>query len=121
MTVAQMYQLISSLQVPTAYQVFKTPQTPPYICIAITGSDNFFADNSVGSKVNHWMVELYTDKKDPVTEASLEAVLPPWNKSEDYLDDEQLYLTTYEFDDVEDEGAETVSTASGTISTGGGK
>lgn len=103
MTVAQMYKLISSLQIPTAYQVFKTPQTPPYICIEITGSNNFFSDDKVTSKVNHWMVELYTDKKDPVTEASIETIIPPWNKTEEYLEDEKLFQVVYEFDDVEDE------------------
>ena len=101
MTVKDMFTLISSLRIPCAYQVFKTPQTPPYICISITGTDNFFADDEVTQKINHWLIELYTDKKDPVTEALLEAKLPPWNKNEDYLDDEKLYIVQYEFDDVE--------------------
>lgn len=101
MTVKDMYAHISSLRIPCAYQVFKTPQTPPYICISITSSDNFFADDEVRKKVNHWLIELYTDKKDPAIEASLEAILPPWNKNEDYLDDEKLYIVQYEFDNVE--------------------
>lgn len=101
MTVNEMFTLISSLHIPTAYNVFKTPQTPPYICISILSSDNFFSDDSVTKKINHWYVELYTDKKDPVTEERLEAILPPWNKNEDYLNDEKLYVVQYEFDDVE--------------------
>lgn len=101
MKVSEMYTLISSLRIPTAYQVFKTPQNPPYICISILSTDNFFADDNVRKKINHWLIELYTEKKDPTLEASLEAKLPPWNKSEDYLNDEKLFLIAYEFDDVE--------------------
>lgn len=101
MTVDKMYTLISSLKIPTAYQVFKTEQDPPYICISITGTDNFFADDNVRKKINHWMIELYTENKDPAIEESLEAILPPWNKNEDYLDDEKLFQIVYEFDDVE--------------------
>ena len=43
---------------------------------------------------------LYTDQKDPMSEQTVEALLnfTQFEKSEDYISDEELYMAVYEFD-----------------------
>ena len=45
-------------------------------------------------------LELYTDRKDPKSEQIIEAFLDfaQFEKSEDYISDEELYMVVYEFD-----------------------
>ena len=53
-------------------------------------------------KVDVVHVELYTDKKDPVTEARLEGVLDRhdifYDKSEVWIESERLYEVLYTFE-----------------------
>ena len=100
MSIAEMYNLLSSTGYPVAYRVFKTKQTLPFIVFYTDGTDNAFADNSVSKVINQWTVELYTDSKDPEAEAAVEAVLPVWNKTEAYIDDEQMFMIAYTFEDI---------------------
>ena len=100
MSIAEMYNLLNSTGYPVAYRVFKTKQTLPFIVFYVDGTDNAFADNSVSKVINQWTVELYTDSKDPEAEAAVEAVRPVWNKTETYIDDDQMFEIIYTFEDV---------------------
>lgn len=95
--------LLKTLGMPVAYRVFQTPQTLPYIVFFMDDTDNEFADNSVYKQVNTWQVELYTEKKNPSLERSLEAILPPYNKVEAYIDEERMFQIAYSFQMVETE------------------
>lgn len=101
MTIPEIKTLLDTLKIPVAYRFFRTPQEPPFICFYTDGTDNEFADNSVYKRVNSWTVELYTETKNPLLEEELEAILPPWNKDETYIDDEQLFMITYTFEEVQ--------------------
>lgn len=101
MTVAEMKSLLDTLKIPVAYRFFRAPQNPPFICFYIEGTDNEFADDSVYKTVNQWTVELYTENKNPLLEASVEAILPPWNKNESYIDTESMLLVSYSFEDIQ--------------------
>ncbi len=72
----------------------------PYICYYFPTSNNFGADNSVYAPINRLIVELYTKNKDFATEAIVEEQLGKitgfWNKSETYLDSEEMYEVLYE-------------------------
>lgn len=72
----------------------------PYICYYFPTSNNFGADNTVYAPINRLIVELYTKNKDFATEALVEAQLGVitgfWNKSETYLDSEEMYEVLYE-------------------------
>lgn len=103
MNVASMNTLLKTLNIPVAYRVFKTPQNLPYIVFYVDNTDNEFADNKVYKTVNEWNIELYTDIKDPDLERRLEAILPPWNKVETYINDEQMYQIAYSFETYETE------------------
>lgn len=103
MNVISMNTLLRSLNIPVAYRVFQTPQTLPYIVFFIDDTDNEFADNSVYKKCNAWVVELYTETKNPPLERQLEAILPPWNKVEAYIDSEKMFQIAYHFETYETE------------------
>ncbi len=81
-----------------AYKSFPEGQAPalPYIVFWSTGSDNFGADNNVYHTKRTVRVELLSQSKDIKTEQSIEAVLPYWTRTEDYIDDEKCFLTIYE-------------------------
>lgn len=87
---------------PVAYDHFPAdePQNMPFVCFLEENSNNFFADGTVYHQAARVRTELYTAFRDPVAEHRLEATLDGvcWNRSTEYLDDEQCYLTTYEFE-----------------------
>ena len=86
---------------PTAYLDFPEEEKPepPYICYYDTGTDNFVADNKVYHIILAVNVELFTKQKDEAAEAAVEAVLDaldlPWEKTTEFLEDENIFLVTY--------------------------
>lgn len=105
MTLADLFTLLNStatFENKVAYRAFPVGNAPdlPYICILATNTDNFNADNKVYKVIQGVDVELYTENKEPDTEAALEAVLDgadiPWDKFEEFLDSENCYQITYE-------------------------
>lgn len=48
----------------------------------------------------HVRLELYTNAKDPALEIVVEDILDAygWEKNEDYIESEEMYMVTYEFD-----------------------
>lgn len=97
---AELLTLLKTSGLPVAYHHFAEPPEPPYVVYLFAQSDNFGADNKVYSKADGYHVELYTTKKDPVSEALLEGVLDAaeiyWEKSEFYIESEKLYQVLYE-------------------------
>lgn len=73
---------------------------PPYICFLVDGSSNMMADNKVYQKINDVSIELYTLRKDLVTESKLEKVLDdleiPYESFEVFIESEKLYQKIYE-------------------------
>lgn len=98
MTLSELHQKLESTGIPTAYNVFKDPQTPPYICYIVVDSDNLPADGGVYHKVDNVQIELYTSQKDLDAESKVETALSDffWDKDETPLQDEGVYLVTYQ-------------------------
>lgn len=75
---------------------------PPFICYLAPYSDHFAADGVPYLKVSAFHVELYTDAKDPASEAAVEAALERhgvfWERSETWIESERLYETIYSFE-----------------------
>lgn len=73
---------------------------PPFICWIVTNSDNFVADGKVYLRTDVVHIELYTDQKEFQLEEKVENVLEQkeiiWEKSEVYIESEQLYEVVYE-------------------------
>jgi len=111
MTLAELYALLKQTGYPVAYHHFvasenNPPPPPPFIVYWVPDEDNYGADTSealIRSSVVH--VELYTDKKDLVAEAKLEAILDSakihYRKTEAWIDNQKLFQVVYEFDLIE--------------------
>jgi len=95
-----LFNLLKSTGLPVAYHHFTSPPEPPYIVYLFSYSSNFGADNRVYNKQSNYQVELYTAKKDPVSEKLIEDLFDEhdiyWEKTETYIESEDLYQVLYE-------------------------
>lgn len=82
-----------------AFPVGNAPPLP-FICYLFSSTNNFNADDVVYQVINRISIELYTENKDLEAENVVEAALKDlcWEKSEEYLDDEQCYEIIYEIE-----------------------
>ncbi len=100
MTQEQIYSLLDTLGLPVAYSHFKETKKLPYLIYLTEDTSNFGADNKVYYKIDNWVIELYTDKKDINLEIRLEALLDDvelyYEKYEAYIDAEKMYQVRYE-------------------------
>ena len=96
--------IMEEIGLPFAYHHFAEGESPdpPFICFLTSGSDNFAADGRDYFKINQINIELYTDRKDPDLEDSVEAVLDEhgifYQKSEVWIESERLYEVLYQFE-----------------------
>ncbi len=95
-------EMLEETGIPFAYDHFAEGESPdpPFLVFQIPGSDNFHADDNVYEKLSTLVLELYTEKKDPVLEERVEDVLTRyeivWTRSETWIDSEKLYEVRYE-------------------------
>lgn len=89
---------------PFAYHHFAEGESPnpPFLLFLTPSSSNFAADGKTYFKANEVHIELYADYKNPVLEEQVEAVLDRhgifYNKTEAFIESEQLYETLYIFE-----------------------
>lgn len=100
MTYQQIDAMIGEVGLPYAYYQFpETGQQPPFICWMLDGIDDLYADNINYQRIVVLAVELYTDEKDFVQEAAVEAVFAShglsYAKAEQYIDSEHMHETLY--------------------------
>lgn len=101
MTYQDVSTLVSSIGLPYAYDHFTdgTDHAPPFVCFIYPESDDFIADNKNYTKIRQLQIELYTDNKDFELENRVEEILQnanlPYRVDGAYLDDEQMYMQTY--------------------------
>jgi hypothetical protein len=101
MTRAEISALIKKVGLPAAYLKFSkaTAKAPPFICYYYPQNNDFNADNTNYARIDQLVVELYTDNKDFELEEKLEGILIAneicFGKTEEYLDDEKMYMITY--------------------------
>ena len=94
----ELLSIISEIALPSAYDHFAEGEAPqlPYLLYLIP------ADNRAYFKVNEVHIELYTDRKDLTAEQRVEDVLDRhgifYNRSETWIESEQLYEVLYYFD-----------------------
>ena len=104
MTLEGLYTVLNSIEAfsdKVAYRAFPVVNAPelPFICYMATDTTNLAADCKVYQVVQEIDIELYTEEKDVVSESAVETALDnamiPWEKSEDYIQDQQCYMITY--------------------------
>lgn len=89
---------------PFAYHHFAEGESPnpPFLLFLTPASSNFAADGKTYFKANEVHIELYADYKNSVLEEQVEAVLDRhgifYNKTETFIESEQLYETLYIFE-----------------------
>ena len=89
---------------PFAYHHFAEGESPnpPFLLFLTPASSNFAADGKAYFKANEVHIELYADYKNPMLEEQVEAVLDRhgifYNKTEAFIESEQLYETLYIFE-----------------------
>ena len=106
MTFKEVASMVSSIGVPTAYYQFPegTGQATPFVCFFFSGDNDLKADNANYQKIEHLIVELYTDNKNFQLEAAAESALAScgmvWTRNETWIDTERMNMVTYEMDVV---------------------
>lgn len=97
-------EIMKETGLPFAYDHFAEGESPdpPFITFLLPGSNNFSADGKVYLKINEVHIELYTDEKNPETEALVEDVLDAheifYDKTEVWIESEKLYEVLYSFE-----------------------
>lgn len=105
MKLSEFYQqLKNETGLPSVYHHWTVGKAPalPYTVYYVVERKDMFADNEAFLKIYSMNIELYSDSKDEELEARVESFLNglgivPYI-SEQYVDDEQMYETIYEFD-----------------------
>lgn len=109
MTYREVYQIISGIEmaagvtIPAAYLQFpeNDPNTPdpPFICYYYTGDNDLKADDTNYQKIRQMTVELYCNNKDFTLESAVEDALTSagivYSKTEAYINEEKMYMTSY--------------------------
>jgi hypothetical protein len=104
MTREQIEHMLDGTEIEYRYHHFETEEAvnPPFICWLIPGTENFSADGIVYLNINELNIELYTDQKDFDLERRVEKQLDDngifWDKSEVYIESENMYEVLYEME-----------------------
>ena len=97
---ATLFQLLKTTGLPVAYHHFTSPPVPPYLVYLFSYSSNFGADNLVYKAEPNYQVELYSKTKNLTSEKLIEDLFNNndiyWEKTEMYIDSEDLYQVLYE-------------------------
>lgn len=87
------------VKINVAYDHFDEKTMPPFILYRNTNTTTLKADDKVYFQHNQYIIDLITEIKDTSLESKLENVLNnnnlPYDKQEDYLDDERIYQIRY--------------------------
>ena len=104
MTTQEVAAMVAEIGVPTAYYQFPegTGQATPFVCFFYSGDNDMLADDSNYQKIEHLIIELYTDNKDFELEHTVESVLTShgmvWTRAEEWIDTERMLEVVYEMD-----------------------
>lgn len=100
MTLKEVKTMLTSVGVPFAYSHFSKTPNPPYLVYYYPSENDVFADGTNYVNKRQLFIELYTKGKDFDKESAVETVLKnaglTWFKQTDFLNDENLFQTTYE-------------------------
>lgn len=106
MTTQEVAAMVAEIGIPSAYYQFpdNTGQATPFVCFFYSGDNDFKADDSNYQKIEHLIIELYTDDKDFTLEQTVESVLAShgmvWTRDEEWIESERMLEVVYEMDVV---------------------
>lgn len=103
MTYQELFDLLSTLKIPVAYDHFKSNKDvePPFIVYRMTSPNTFKADGITYYRPYTYEIELITEKKEPSIEQDIEDLLTtskiPYDIFDEVWDeDERIYHNFYE-------------------------
>ena len=100
MNITQLATELNKIGLPLSYNHFTDPPVPPYLVYLFSYSNDLIADNANYEEIGVYQIELYTNKKDVVSEKKVEDKLKgleiPYTKFEIWIDSEKLYQIVYE-------------------------
>ena len=103
-TEKQLYEILCRTGLSVVYRAWQEGSAPalPWMVYYDGSSRNFAADGKVYIRRQKYIIELYTEQKDPDTERLVEAALDGvgifWNKDETYVESERMFKITYEIE-----------------------
>ena len=98
----QIYDLLKQTGLEVVYRTWDegSDKAMPYVCYRLVDTDNFSADNCAYCPVENWVAELYSERKDDISEGKIEDVLNgaklAFNKYESQID-KGILLVQYLF------------------------
>lgn len=104
MTTNEVAAMVAEIGVPYAYYQFPegTGQETPFICFFYSFNNDVKADNSNYQKIEHLIIELYTDNKDFDLERRAESVLAShgmvYSRDEEWIESERMLEVIFETD-----------------------
>ena len=104
MTTQEVAAMVAEIGVPYAYYQFpdNTEQATPFVCFFFFRDNDFLADDSNYRKIEHLIIEVYTDNKDFELEQTVESVLAShgmvWTRDEEWIGSERMLEVVYEMD-----------------------
>lgn len=92
--------ILSEIDLPSAYGRFMKPIEPPFVVYMGYGQETFEADNTIYHSQNRHRIEYYFAIKDEKAEADIEAAIlkhgRQYEKSEDmYIESEDIFAIYY--------------------------
>ena len=97
-------EMLSTVGIPLAYLQFKPYKnkpvpSPPYLIYLISSERGYGPDDRNLITQKRVAVELYSNVKDTQLEKKVESALSAYEyeKSEDYIESENMYMVTYDF------------------------
>ena len=101
MSLAQLHQLLLTLEIPVAYDHFKTEQKPPFIAYRVLREDFKTADSKTAFRTANIELSYCSDLWNIPFERRLEQLLEnsglTFDKSFLYLDKQEMYQINYIF------------------------
>jgi hypothetical protein len=100
----EVMEIMDKMELPYAYDHFVEGEAPepPFAVFLYPNSSNFSADGRVYFKVSKLNIEIYTGVKDIQLELKVETVLDGYgifyDKSEVWIEEENLYEVLYEME-----------------------
>ena len=102
MSYEQICEMMQETGLPFAYHHFAEGEAPkpPFLLFLTEVENTFGADNIMYHSFKRLNIELYTDKKDPEMEPTIEDILLshelPYEKSEVWIESEKMYEVLYQ-------------------------
>lgn len=102
MTLKEISTMVTSFGFPCRYSHFSKTPKPPYVVFYYPSENDVYGDNSNYVNRRQLFIELFTKGKDFDAEGTIETALKnaglTWYKQTDFLNDENLFQTTYELE-----------------------